>query len=72
MSPCAGGPTETSNINFRASQTIANAVIVEPDADGMLCVSTNTAAEVVFDKLGTTGDGFAGVAPSRPLDTRTR
>ena len=70
--PCAGGPTETSNINYRAGQTIANAVIVEPDADGMLCVSANTAAEVVFDKLGTTGDGFAGVAPSRPLDTRTR
>ncbi len=38
----------------------------------MLCVSTNTAAEVVFDKLGTTGAGFAGVAPIRPLDTRKR
>ena len=70
--PCAGGPTETSNINFRASQTIANAIIVEPDEDGMLCVFTNTAAEVVFDKLGTTGAGFAGVAPIRPLDTRKR
>ena len=47
-------------------------MIVEPDADGMLCVYTNTAAEVVFDLLGTTGNGFTGVAPNRPLDTRNR
>ena len=68
--PCAGGPPETSNINYRVGQTIANAIIVEPDADGMVCVFTNTAAEVVFDLLGTTGAGFTGVAPNRPLDTR--
>jgi len=70
--PCAGGRPDTSNINYRAGATIANAVIVEPDADGMLCVYTNTAAEVVFDLLGTTGNGFTGVAPNRPLDTRNR
>ncbi len=70
--PCAGGRPETSNLNYRAGQTIANAVIVEPDADGMVCVSTNSAAEVVFDLLGTTGSGFTGVAPNRPLDTRAR
>jgi hypothetical protein len=70
--PCAGGQPDTSNINFRAGQTIANAVIVEPDASGMICVFTNVAAEVVFDLLATTGTGFTGVAPNRPLDTRHR
>jgi hypothetical protein len=70
--PCAAGRPETSNINYRAGQTIANAVIVQPDADGMLCVYTSTAAEVVFDLLGTMGDGFTGLAPNRPLDTRIR
>jgi len=67
---CADGRPTTSNINYRAGATIANAVIVAPDADGMLCVYTKAAAEVVFDLLGTTGAGFDGVAPSRPLDTR--
>jgi hypothetical protein len=70
--PCAGGPPDTSNINYRAGRTIANAVIVEPDDDGMLCVSTNTAAEVVFDRLGATGNGFTGMVPNRMLDTRNR
>ena len=70
--PCASGRPETSNINYRAGQTIANTVIVEPDADGMVCVFTNKPAEVIFDLLGTTGTGFTGVTPGRPLDTRTR
>ena len=70
--PCSGGRPDTSNINFEAGQTVANAVIVEPDADGAICVFTNTPAEVVFDLLATTGAGFTGVAPDRPLDTRTR
>jgi hypothetical protein len=70
--PCASDRPETSNINYRAGQTIANTVIVEPDADGMVCVFTNQPAEVVFDLLGTTGAGFTGVTPGRPLDTRTR
>jgi hypothetical protein len=68
--PCAAGRPETSNINYRVGTTIANAVIVEPDAASMLCVYTNTPAEVVFDLLATTGTGFTGIEPNRPLDTR--
>lgn len=68
--PCADGQPDTSNINFVAGVTIANAVIVEPDENDKLCVTTSVAAEVVVDLLGRTGSGFTGVGPSRAEDTR--
>lgn len=68
--PCAEGAPNTSNINFRAGVTVANAVIVEPDRHGKLCVSTNVAADIVVDLLGRTGSGFAGIGPTRIADTR--
>lgn len=69
--PCSEGRPSTSNINYRAGATIANAVIVAPDDDAMLCVFTKTPADIVFDLLATTGTGFDGVTPNRPLDTRS-
>jgi hypothetical protein len=68
--PCAAGRPDTSNINFRAGATIANAVVVEPDADGRICVFTSVSAGVVFDLMATTGSGFEGIIPTRASDSR--
>ncbi|MFK7919953.1 MAG: hypothetical protein AB8G14_17895 [Ilumatobacter sp.] len=68
---CDDGAPATSNINFRVGVTIANAVIVEPDADDKICVMTNVAADVVVDVLGRTGEGFTGTGPTRAHDTRS-
>ena len=63
------GP-DTSNLNYRAGDSVANFVIVEPDADGAVCVYTHAATHVVVDALGTVSSGFTGGAPQRLLDTR--
>lgn len=68
--PCAGGQPDTSNINYRSGQTIANAVLLAPDSDGMLCVYNSGDAHVVFDLLASTGTGFTPSAPRRLTDTR--
>ncbi|MEP4650589.1 MAG: hypothetical protein ABJ314_10430, partial [Ilumatobacter sp.] len=70
--PCASGRPSTSNINYRAGQTIANAVVLQPDADGKLCISNTGNAHIVFDLLATTGAGFAPRPPQRLVDSRTR
>lgn len=69
--PCADGRPDTSNINYRSAQTIANAVLVAPDADGKVCVFNSGDAHIVFDLLGTTGSGFDPTTPERLIDTRT-
>lgn len=68
--PCADGLPDTSNVNYVGGQTVANMATVRPDAAGQICVYTFTAAEVIVDVLGATGDGFVGVRPRRLLDTR--
>ena len=68
--PCADGRPDTSNINYRAGQTIANAVLAAPDAAGKLCVFNSGDAHIVFDLLTTTGSGFAPSSPERLTDTR--
>jgi hypothetical protein len=68
--PCANGRPDTSNINYRGGQTIANAVLVEPDVDGKVCVYSSGEAHIVFDLLATTGTGFASRPPARLTDTR--
>ena len=70
--PCASEPPDTSNINYRSGQTIANAVLIQPDASGKLCVSNSGDAHIVFDVLATTGSGFTARPPQRLTDTRTR
>lgn len=70
--PCAQGRPNTSNINYRAGQTIANAVLLAPDASGKLCVYSSGDAHIVFDLLATTGTGFSPRTPQRLVDTRVR
>ena len=60
----------TSNLNFGAGDVVANFVVVEPDANGDVCIYAHAATHVVVDLLGTVSNGFTGGAPQRLLDTR--
>lgn len=69
--PCAGGRADTSNINYRRGQTIANFAVVQPDANGEICVYSSEAADILIDVMGSAGPGFEGMRPSRKVDTRS-
>ncbi len=49
--PCAAGLPSTSNLNYRAGQTIANAVLVGL-GDGRLCLNSTGRTHVVIDLTG--------------------
>ncbi len=68
---CDNGRPATSNINFAASQTVANLVTVQPDADGDVCIYAGQSAHIVVDALGHTGSGYYAIAPRRLTDSRT-
>ena len=70
--PCSSGRPDTSSLNYAPGATVANFVIVQPDADGAVCVFTLGPTHVVVDAVGTTTTGFAGSPPRRLLDTRLR
>lgn len=66
--PC-DQPITTSNLNFRAGQTVANLVLAS--AVQPLCVTTSVAADVVVDEVASVGSGSLRVAaPRRLFDTR--
>jgi hypothetical protein len=69
--PCAGGTPTTSSLNYAPGVVTANFAVVEPDADGDVCVFTLSATHIVVDLLGTLGSSFTGGTPQRLLDTRT-
>jgi murein peptide amidase A len=65
-----GQPATTSNLNFRAGQTVANLVL---STSGTLCVTTSVAADVIVDQVASSAGGFGGPTPTTPrriLDTR--
>lgn len=68
--PCEAGLPDSSNLNLRPGDVVANAVLLAPDADGNLCVSTHSSSHVVVDLLGEVGAVFEGRTPTRVLDTR--
>jgi hypothetical protein len=68
--PCHAGVPATSNLNYRPGDVVANFVIVQPDANGDVCVYTSAPTHVVVDALGTASSGLTGGAPERLLDTR--
>ncbi len=70
---CDQGVPYASNVNYVAGQTIANATIGRPGADGRVCVYTYATTHVVVDTTGSfaTGAGYHPVTPARILDTRT-
>lgn len=52
--PCDAGYQNTSNLNFRAGETVANAVIVDASQGGV-CTMSSAAADVIFDVFATAG-----------------
>ena len=71
--PCGEAVPNTSNVNFVAGQTIANAVIVKLGANGAVCVVTNGSTDLLIDVAGytSTGTGFVPMTPDRIVDTRS-
>lgn len=53
--PCAEGSTGTSNLNYGADQTIANAFFARADAAGDLCIRTTSQTHVIVDQVGSLG-----------------
>ncbi|MEO5842659.1 MAG: hypothetical protein ABIQ73_12735, partial [Acidimicrobiales bacterium] len=75
--PCGGLLPLASNVNFRADQTVANAVTVAVGAAGKVCVYTSTSTHLIVDVNGAfspgqgTGGLVAGVVPLRVWDSRS-
>lgn len=70
--PCSSGYQDTSNLNYRVSTPVANAVTAPIDEDGMVCVRASTAVDYIVDLVGyyADGRGFNALAPGRVADTR--
>jgi dienelactone hydrolase len=70
--PCGTSVPATSNVNFRAGQTIANLVIVRPNAVGAICLTSSTPTHLIADLQGwfPTGTFDPDELPIRTLDTR--
>ncbi|MBX7101546.1 MAG: phosphodiester glycosidase family protein [Myxococcaceae bacterium] len=60
--PCSGGWPGTSNINYRAGQTIANSALVGLGTDGKVCLYSSGRTHVVIDLTGV----FFGALPAQP------
>ncbi|MDA9293186.1 fibronectin type III domain-containing protein, partial [bacterium] len=70
---CDQARPETSSLNFRAGQAIANGVITKVSAQGMVCVYVNQPTHVILDVFGVfeSESAFAAVGPDRAVDSRS-
>jgi hypothetical protein len=72
--PCGSDRPWASNLNFVAGQTVSNEVLVQPGADGSVCVYTTAATHLVVDldaSYATAGvERFTALVPGRLADTR--
>jgi alpha-tubulin suppressor-like RCC1 family protein len=70
--PCDQPTPNTSVLNFRRRETVANAVNVAPAVDGSVCFESSTPVNLIVDQVGSWSSalGFEGQAPERLLDTR--
>lgn len=70
--PCGAPMPATSNVNYTAGQTVANAVLVGVGAGGKVCVYTSNQTQVVVDYGGyfASGSPYTPKTPTRLLDTR--
>jgi hypothetical protein len=71
--PCGITPPETSNVNYTAGATVANAAVVPLGADGTICLTSPAPTHLVVDLAGSfagSGDQMTAVTPARLLDTR--
>jgi hypothetical protein len=69
--PCGQGVPDASNLNFAAKQNIANSVIVQPGANGKVCLFASQPTHFIADVTGYFQGGYTPVAPRRLLDSRT-
>ncbi len=69
--PCGERPL-VSSVNFRAGQTVPNAVLTPVSPDGDVCVYASTTLDVVVDLNGwaSSAFGFTPITPTRLFDTR--
>ena len=69
--PCDSTMPTASNVNFAAGQTASNAVVAKLDANGGVCVYSNTVTHLIVDVTGWFSAGaIDAVNPSRLVDTR--
>jgi uncharacterized protein YkwD len=70
--PCGAPRPDTSNINFAAGSTVANAVTSKVGADGTVCIYTDAATHLIVDVNGyfPRSADFGALVPARLLDTR--
>ena len=69
--PCDREVPTASNVNYRAGETVANLVMVRPDASGNVCVYSHAEVDLVVDHTGTwTSDVVPVDNPTRVTDTR--
>ena len=70
--PCGTPRPNTSNINFAAGSTVANAVTTKVGADGAVCLYTDAATHLIVDVNGyyPPTANFGALEPARLLDTR--
>ncbi|MGA1344420.1 MAG: hypothetical protein ACO35E_00420 [Ilumatobacteraceae bacterium] len=62
---------DTSNLNLRAGEIRANAVLVGLGSDASIALlNAFGRADVIVDVLGWSSDSFVGVTPTRLVDTR--
>ena len=71
--PCGTAVPDASNLNYRAGQTIANAVLARVGAGGQVCVYTSASAGLLVDVNASfpPRPRLTAVDPSRLFDTRT-
>lgn len=71
--PCDRPRPSTSNVNVLPGRSVANLVLVRPDAQGRVCIAASAEMALVVDQSGTFG-AAAGFAPAdnpvRLVDTR--
>lgn len=72
--PCDEPLPVTSNLNYGAGQTVANAVTVKMSGTGNICFFSSATTHVIVDLMGWYlyygGSGSQAVAPVRLLDSR--
>ena len=66
------GDVETASVNHPAGDPTPNLVLVQPDADGRICVTNRTGTHVIVDRFATFADtGTISIGtPDRWLDSR--
>ena len=70
--PCGTPRPNTSNVNFAAGSTVANAVTSKVGADGKVCIYNDSPTHLIVDVNGffAPAADYGALNPARLLDTR--